>query len=146
MDSAGPSFRPCVLDMIAPQTGGTDPKTRKPERLYPLGDMKDVVHLFQDPYAMVIPYMRRKPSIGELIQAWVTHGLNATVPIPLQTKYGPTSGFSLPEKIVGMRPAGMNLTDPARAEALKRHREQLAWQRRKAHERREARVYGSINP
>ena len=63
------------------------------------------------------------------------------LPIPLQTQYGPKTGFTLPERIIGMRPAGVNLTDPARAEASRKRREHEAWLRKQAHDKRNERLY-----
>ena len=152
------------LDLVAPRTGGTDPKTGKPERMYPPGDLKDVIHLYEDPYTMVTgkfspgisdlfqivnnadwkgqPVHKPDPSMGDLIQAYFTHTINAMEPIPFQTQYGPKTGFNMAERAMGMRPAGLNLTDPEKSEKLRQIRQKKEWNRKLHYDKRMEAFYG----
>lgn len=151
------------LDLIAPRSGGIDPRTGKPERLYPFGDMKDVVHLLEDPYALVAgklgpaaaalyqtltnsdwkgqPIHPPEPSALQSIEAYFNHLGAALMPIPLTTRYGPKTGFNAIERFVGARPAGINLTDPERSRELRHLREEKAWNQKLRYDKRTEALY-----
>lgn len=153
-----------ILDLVAPQTGGIDARTSKPERLYPPGDLKDVIHLYEDPYALISgklapgpsaiwqvitnadwkgsPVHKPNPSFYDAIQAFFMHIGNAMTPISLQTQYGPKTGLNMAERAMGMRPAGLNLTDPKKSEELKRIREKKAWNKKLHYDKRQESFYG----
>lgn len=156
-----------VLDLVAPRTGGIDPRTKKPERLYPLGDMKDVVHLLEDRYSLVAGKLGPGPSAlyqmltnsdwkgdpitdpreqyrsaSNMIESYFRHLANAMTPIPLTTQYGPQTGFSQLERGMGMRPAGMSLTAPEKSRQLKRIRDEKAWRKRQRYDKRQESYYG----
>jgi hypothetical protein len=153
-------------DLTVPQTGGQTPEGAPERAIFP-GYEKDPLGWWNDPmskiFGMQSPFIRaagmaitgkdwkgdrianpQMPGAPPFIQSYAQQILQAVEPILLQQlgKRQPGSGISLPETIMGIRPAPGWLTDPKRTETLQNLRDIRDAERAVQSERYQARRSG----
>lgn len=154
-----------VQDLTAPRTGGVDPATGLPERLAPVGYMKDVFGWWSDPVQEAKNKMATGPrlvgdmltgkdwkgdpiappeaSAPEWLKAYAKHVGEVFTPISIKNQYERKKGSDIgrAEAFMGLRPAGRQYVDPEGFEAGKKKRAQREWQRKTKYEARQASYY-----
>jgi hypothetical protein len=157
-----------MQDLIAPRTGGADAATGLPERLAPIGYMKDVFGWYADPVQEAKNKIATGPRLaGEMItgkdwkgdpianpeattpewlKAYAKHAVETFTPISVKNQYERKKGSEIgrAEAFMGMRPAGRQYVDPEGYEAGKQKRAKREWTRKtKSDVRRESYYEGS---
>lgn len=154
-----------VQDLIAPKTGGTDAATGLPERLAPIGYMKDVFGWYEDPVQEAKNKIATGPrlagemltgkdgkgdpiappdaSVPEHIRAYAEHVSSAFMPISIKNQWARKKGteISRAEAFMGLRPAGRQYTDPEGLNQIKEKQKQKEWKRKTKHETKQASYY-----
>lgn len=153
-------------DLIAPQTGGTDPATGKPERRRPVGYINDVFGWYDDPIreatgklstgpgtlielARNRDYMEHQianpndPAMKQ-IAAYFEHVATKMVPFSGRALYqGQKRGSNITplESVMGLRAAGLNYVAPERLRAIKAKQAQREAAKVKRYEQKQQRYY-----
>jgi hypothetical protein len=154
-----------VQDLTAPRTGGTDPATGLPERLAPVGYMKDVFGWYADPVQEAKnkistgprlagemltgkdwkgdPISPPEASTPEWLKAYAKHVGEVFMPISIKNQYERKKGSEIgrAESFMGLRPAGRQYVDPEGLAAIKKKQAQKEWQRKTRHETKQASYY-----
>lgn len=150
-------------DLIAPQTGGIDPATGLPERLAPVGYMKDVFGWYEDPIQEAKNKIAAGPSlvgamatgrdwkgdpiappdagVPEHVKEYAKYVMSVFTPISLKNEMERKRGtaISRAEQFMGLRPAGRAYVDPEGLRAIKEAKAQREWKRKvKSEARRES--------
>jgi hypothetical protein len=154
-----------MQDLIAPRTGGTDPATGLPERLSPVGYMKDVFGWYEDPVQEAKNKIATGPRLaGEMltgrdwkndpiappdagapehIKAYAKHVTEAFLPISVKNQWERKKGSEIgrAEAFMGLRPAGRQYVDPEGLKAIKERQTQKEWQRKTKREAKQESYY-----
>lgn len=154
-----------MQDLVAPRTGGTDPATGLPERLAPVGYMKDVFGWYDNPVQEASnkistgprlaadmlkgtdwkgqPIADPEASVPEHIKAYAQHVAGAFVPISVKNQYERKKGSEIgrAEAFMGLRPAGRQYVDPEGYEGMKAKREKNEWKRKVRYDQRQESYY-----
>jgi hypothetical protein len=154
-----------MQDLVAPRTGGTDAATGLPERLAPVGYMKDVFGWYEDPIREAKNKMATGPrmvgelatgtdwkgqpiadpdaSVPEYLKAYAQHVTSAFVPISVKNQWERKQGteISRAEAFMGLGPAGRRYVDPEGFERAKDKRATREWKRKTRYEAKQASYY-----
>ena len=156
-----------VQDLIAPRTGGVDPATGKPERLAPVGYMKDVLSWSSDPIRTATGKISSGPRLlGELAtgkdwmglpirdpraawggQEWLSeytkHVVDTYKPITLKNymQRKRDTKITPAETAMGLAPAGRNYVDPEGLASIKERISRREYQRKQRYEQRQRSYY-----
>ena len=154
-----------MQDLVAPKTGGVDAATGLPERLAPIGYMKDVFGWYQDPVQEAKNKIATGPSlVGEMltgkdwkgdpiadpsagvpehIKAYAKRVAEAFTPISIKNQWERKKGSEIgrAEAFMGLRPAGRQYVDPEGLKAIKEKQTQKEWKRKTKHETKQASYY-----
>ncbi len=152
-------------DLVAPRTGGTDAATGLPERLAPVGYMKDVFGWWKDPVqeaknkiasgpAMTMqlatgqdwkgdPISPPDADVPTWLKAYAQHITSAFTPISVKNAYERRrdTGVSRAEAFMGLQPAGRQFVDPEGYAAALRKRAEREWQRKVRYDVRKESYY-----
>jgi hypothetical protein len=156
-----------IQDLLAPQTGGVDAATGKPERLMMPGYMKDVFGFYEHPVDEATNKIGTAPKmVGQLLsnrdwrddpifnandeapqwlkQFWDYAVQNAGTPISVRgLMKGKKEGSNLNalEQVLGVRTAPRYLTDPEGYEQMMKAIRDRKWKTKERYQRKQDRLY-----
>jgi hypothetical protein len=156
-----------MQDLIAPRTGGVDVATGMPERLQPIGYLKDVLSWAEDPTRTALGKVGTGPALmGQFATGYDRLGM------PIRDRSQPWGGedwareyaslvgktftplsirnawerkretnISLPETVMGMTPGGRKYTDPEGLAAAQDKQQRREWRRKQRYEMKRESYY-----
>lgn len=152
-------------DLIAPRTGGVDAATGQPERLAPIGYMRDVFSWTEDPVRTATAKIATGPRLtGELltgkdwrgdpiagpdmsglehVAAYAKHVGEAFTPLSIRNAWKRKTGSAVSgaENLFGLQAAGRGYVDPEGLASMQENIAKKAWRRKTQYEAKQQSYY-----